>query len=439
MENKIAKLLIDKLYPYFIQWKTKKGYFSQLILICLACFYFNLFNSVLFILIAGTVVLLWTVTWWILSGRLLARTLSKKTVVLCFDVDMEARKNYERVVSEMRVKLKDLDISKKVRIIDIGSDIITDRIKAHRYRELCNVDIVVWGKTFYGNLENQRVSKYQVHHTFSISETLKQNLEMFLADLGIILLRRKWLISELNELVDVSVVSDNFFETCLLIIGIYYYDERNFLDSIKIFEAILLTLNMKQKADQSPEYVLQISRISALLTGLYYIQASIEHEAGNHRVAINFLSKIPQHVPNKIFIFMMLARAYYLLGDFHNAQKYTNEIKSINKKHPAVPINHAFFGIIQKNYDRTRFWYDQLLKLNNFTDVDIFSVITFLDEEYRKNPSEHAFLYALGIVNGFVDPITRKNNLQRFLRLTKNRTEYGVLRKRSQELLSKQN
>jgi hypothetical protein len=132
---------------------------------------------------------------------------------------------------------------------------------------------------------------------------------------------------------------------------------------------------------------------------------------------------------------MVLALTNYLLGNLPEALRLTEEIRKIDKHHTTVSINNAFFGILQKNYERTKFWYDVLMKQKKLMDVDIFSVVTFLDEEYRNNPSEHAYLYALGVVNGCIDPTTVKANLQRFLRLTSHRTEYEVLRVRARELL----
>ncbi len=70
-------------------------------------------------------------------------------------------------------------------------------------------------------------------------------------------------------------------------------------------------------------------------------------------------------------------------------------------------------------------------------DVDIFSVITFLDEEYNRNQSEIAYLYALGIVNGYIDPLKRKSELRKFMRKAKKRTEYSTLYQRANELVSK--
>jgi hypothetical protein len=439
LSTSIEKFILEKLWPLLSQWNTKKGYGIVCLLAVFAAWYFQFLFLLSGLLVLAFVLLLWSVSWYFLSGRYVFPSPSRKTVVLCFSVDAEGQRNQKRVVKAVQVKLNDLNLMKKIKLRVIAPDVIADKAAAHSYREKTGVDLVVWGRSIFGSVDSRNVAQYEVFHTFRITDALRTKLELFIADVGIILLKRRWEISEANELSDIRVLADNLFESCLFIIGLYYYSEEYFNDAAKVLEAILPSLDVKDRKSPTVESQIQAGRVRALLAEIYFIQSRIAHDEGDYPTSISLLERIQPIVPNKIPVLIMLARTTYLSGDIFRAQRFTESIRRVDKKHPAVCINNAFFGILQKNYERTRFWYDILLKHKAMQDVDPFSVITFLDEEYGKHPSEHAFLYALGIVNGYFDPSTRKGNLQRFLRLTKNRNEYEVLRRRAMELLAMQN
>ena len=439
MSTSSEKFILEKLWPFLSQWRTKRGLAAISILIILLALYFQIF----FVLWGGLAILcailLWSVFWYFLSGRYVFPSPYKKTVVLCFNVDAEVERNQKRIVKAIEIKLNDLNLDKKIRLRVIAPDIIDNKPQAHAYRNKTGVDLVVWGRSIYGTVDSHKVAQYEVFHTFSITEPLRKKLDLFLADVGIILLKRKWEISDANELSDIRVLADNLFETCLFIIGLYFYSEEYFIDAAKVFEGILPSMDNKGNQSQLVECKIQAGRVRLFLAEIYLIQAIIAHDNEKYPLAISLLEKIYPIVPNKIPVLIMLARKHYLNGNLPGAQSYTYYIRHIERKHPAVCINNAFFGIIQKNYERTRFWYDMLLRQKAIRDVDPFSVITFLDEEYKRSPSEHAYLYALAIVNGYIDPSIRKGELLRFLRLTKNRVEYEVLRRHSKELLNMKN
>lgn len=432
----MGKLIFEKLLPFLKEWKTRKGFFVVISLLLLSFVYSKIPLTFYSYSVFIVVLLLWIIIWFIGSGRVVIPVSGKKVIVMSFKVDAEGQRNYSRILADLSRKIGELQLSNKIRIINATSDLIENKQRAAEYRKKNGVDLVVWGKSFYGNLDGKRVLKFEVYHTCVVSESLKEKFQLFFSDLTVILQDRKWTVDELNELADVKIVADDFLETCLFIIGIYYYDEKNLDDAICVFEAILPTLKAKAIINRTDFRVIQEGRVNAILAELYFLKAQIADSKGDHKTAISLLIKIIPYAPIKLFVLINLARSYYLDGDFFNAQRCTKEMRKLDKKHPGVFLNNAFFGIIQKNYERVRFWYDEILKLSAVRDIDLFPVITFLEDEYGKSPSEHSFLYALGIVNGYIDPKRRKVDLQRFLKNTRNRSEYEVLRRRAKELLN---
>jgi len=429
--------IISKLISYLLKnWQTFKGFWAAAILLFLSAISLGSlglsFNfSAIFVSLS---LILWSGIWIYSSGRIILPS-NKKTVILCFDVDWDGIKNYRKVINKIINSIAEVGLDKKIRIKTISHDLISTKKKAHKYRGSRKVDLIIWGKTDYGYRNNEKVLIFELQHTLYISKSLSEKLNLFLTDVSLILAKKDWEIKEINELEEYKIVANNFLETILFIIGIYFYDEGQLNDSIKIFEFLLPVLTQKEKVKKIVEFQIQSGRVRTLLVEQYFLYGRILHDNGKIPEALEYLKKIPEKVPNPIPLYIMLARVSYLNGDEKNANYYTEKIRKINKRHPSVCLNYAFFGIKQKNYDRVKFWYDEFIKQKVIVDIDIMSVVTFLDEEYSKCPTEHAYLYALGIVNGFLDLLKRKRDLQRFVRLTKNRSEYLVLQNRAKELI----
>jgi tetratricopeptide (TPR) repeat protein len=159
-------------------------------------------------------------------------------------------------------------------------------------------------------------------------------------------------------------------------------------------------------------------------------------QSGKTEETVKYLEKIPKFIPNKIPLYMELARCYYLLGDTPKAEMYTKKISKINKKHPAVALNNAFFRIKQKKYPSVRFWYDELLKCKDLSEINPGEVLTFIETEYQKENTELAFLYSMAIVNHFLDETLISSDLEKFLSLTEDKNEYLTLRQKAIELLN---
>ncbi len=328
----MEKLIFEKLLPFLNQWKTKKGFGAVIIIILLSIPWLIQQSIPLIYLLCGIsgVFFIWIIGWFILSGRVIIPS-SKKIVIFCFDVDSEAHKNYKRVLKRIYASINDLGLSQKIKLTNIAKDIITDKVSAHKYREKNKVDLIIWGNAEYGNLNSQKVLRFDLHHTMSITQSLSEKLILFLADVSLILAKKDWTIREVNELEEFKVVSNNLFETILFIIGIYFYDEKHFPDSIRIFESILPIVKEKENKKEYIEHHIQAVRIRSLLVEQYFLYAQQLHDDCKIKESLVLFKKIPEHIPNPIPLFIMLARTYFLAGDEKNANKYTEEIRRPKK------------------------------------------------------------------------------------------------------------
>lgn len=431
--------ITNKLFPFLQKkWQTKLGLLVEIIILLAGFTYLFLQTGLMFLLYLLPVsVSIWLFCWSILSCRIIINPANKKIILISFNIEMGAKKQFDRIIPILKNKLVELSLNTKIKLLIGAEDLISNTKEAEKYRKKSNVDLIVWGNTIYGGLNEKKASQFNVHHTFKITPSLQQKLPLFLGDITLMLQKRNWTIYEMNDIADHKIVADDLLETCLFIIGLYFFDQQEFDDAIKIFESILpISLNKsKIREEQNIMYMAQTGRINSLLIDLYFIKSTEFQEKGDVNGELYFLNKIPEKIQNQIPILMNLAKTYYQINDLNKAVKYTLKIKKINKNHPAVAINLAFFGILQKNYARVKFWYDQLLKHDHLSEIPPINLLEFLDNEFKKNPSEYALLYGMAIINNFLDKIMMKRYLRQFLKSTKQKDEYILLQKRAEELV----
>lgn len=171
---------------------------------------------------------------------------------------------------------------------------IPNKPKAHKYRETKGVELIIWGKTDYGNLNNEKVLLFEVHHTVYISKSLADRLNYFLADLTLMLAKKDWQIKEINELDEYKIVASNFLETILFIIGLYFSQDGQLNNSIKIFEYLLPILVNKEKDNKILEFQIQSGRVRTLLIEMYFLYGRVLHDSDKIKESLEYLNKIPE-------------------------------------------------------------------------------------------------------------------------------------------------
>ena len=414
---------------YFLQrWKTRLGLFLVLTTVVVL----TSPDTGLGILLGFT----WFLVWLFGSRRILLPHPSKKTVVFSFKVDREGERNYKRVLSEIQNQFDQLGLSSRIRVFVGAPDLIANRPGAHRYRDRWDVDLVVWGESLYGYLEEEKVLQFKVMHTTRVSGGSAQDSENYWSEIGLFVANRKWTIKELNELKDVVVVADEFFETILGIIGINLWVKNEVNDSLAIFESVLLRMKQRVQQEETSLDIRRSQHVQEIVCALSYRKAIEDMEHADYNGAIQLLERIQSALPKNTMVLMSLAYAWYHSGNLDKAKDYTWAIGRIDKRHPAVAMNVAFFAILEKNYRRAGYWYGHLLKIKKLREVNPLSVAAFLEKEHEDHPEEHALLYGAAIVNGLLDPEIKQRDLQEFLRRTEGRPEYSPLRTRATEILS---
>jgi tetratricopeptide (TPR) repeat protein len=116
--------------------------------------------------------------------------------------------------------------------------------------------------------------------------------------------------------------------------------------------------------------------------------------------AFYYLDKFLHYNKNDIPALSSMALCCFKLNDLPSAKKYTETIGKIDKSSPFYILNQAFFGIYEKNYASALHFYKEISKRGTTVDPSIItSVIAFLDQIYRVERKEHAYEFAIGILN----------------------------------------
>jgi len=126
-------------------------------------------------------------------------------------------------------------------------------------------------------------------------------------------------------------------------------------------------------------------------------------------------------------------------NNLEGAKDYIEKAKNIDKNHPTIYIDSAFFAILDKNYESALFWYEKVMNLIASADLAVIPLLEFLFDRYKENKNELAYLFAIGIINyKFVDREKGLSDLSNFIRKAKKLQHYFSMIKFAKKLLGKQ-
>lgn len=459
------KNIIDYLRYLWPHRKTKRGLFA----ISLPIFSFwatyvlpeYSVNPHKFYTFSISLAVLWLITfifWLFHSGRLI-KSKQPFTVIFCLKAsDAKATQYSQNSIKILRTELDKLGLLQKIKIKEIGSDIINNQEEAKSYREKFDVGLIIWGEIFTGSENGQQVCDFKkLFFTYEIPGSVKQaNIyDIFKNDINIALVNRDWNIYEINSLPDTEKLSENLSEIILFISGLIYAQYFDFAeDSGLILESLFNLLEAKTKNEkividdinkpaqiQMSPGMLRKGRILSLLLDLYKALGIIFVDNQNYSKGIHYLNKCIIRGRKDVDILSSAALASFYLKDLNNAHLYTDQINEVEKNHPIYILNHAFFGIYKKNYASALFFYKEIIKRDK--DIDnavIIRVIAFLDERKYEDPKELAYDFAIGILNKFhSQKRLGEKDLRQFVKEAKRKEQYKemVLFIESENLLNK--
>ncbi len=439
------KDIIDYLISFWAHRKTKWGLFLALTLLAVPWSeyvlpYYQIHTQVFYVITFFSFIG-FPSFWFFYSGRIILPT-SKHTVVFCLKAqDVRSAKYIQNTLSVLTKEIDNFGLLGKFRFITIGHDIISNRGKAHNYREKQNVDLVIWGEIFSGSKEGKEVCDFKtLSFTYKLPEPIRMaNLtDLFSTDINIALVNRDWNIYEVNSLQDTEKISGHLSEVILFIIGIIYAQYREFAeDSIVILQNLFMLLESQTKDEDlkidptkntlilSPHLVRK-GRVLVILLSIYKNLGLHLVESHNYKKAIFYLEKFRRYEKKDIAVISSLALCAFYLDDIPAAKTYTEEINTVEKNHEIYTLNKAFFGIWEKNYASAIYFYKEIIKRGRTVSGDIIAkVIAFLDERKSDYQAELAYDFAIGLLNYYhCQKKLGIQELRKFVKQARKKPEY---------------
>ncbi len=326
----------------------------------------------------------------------------------------------------------------------IGQDIIKTKEDAHDYREKYDIDLIIWGEVLSGSKEKQGVCDFKkIFFTCkSPSPKTHANLaELFKNNVNIALVKRDWNIYEINNITDIEKISENFNEIIMFILGIIYCHHHDYIeDSAKILESLFdilekqtsgeqIKVDEKKKTLEMSASTLRKGHLLPILCDIYKKLGGICGRKGDHKKAFFYLRKFMDHKTNDTAVLSSLAFCSYHLGNLIDAEKYTDEIKQVDKHYKVYFFNKAFFSILKGKYKGALSLYKKAIKGKGIISSSVtIQVIDFLDQRKAENPQELAYDFAIGFINyRLSDKKVGINELRKFTRKAKGETKYSEM------------
>lgn len=396
------------------------------------------------------------IVWLLYSGRLML-TSNVCTIIFCLKAnDSKSAKYIENSLTLLKHEMDKIGLLDKIKLKNIGTDIISTQKQAHKFREKYDVDMIIWGDVYSGTIDQKEVCDFKnILYTYKIPKNIiiHNVVNYFKNDINIALVNRDWNIYEINSISDTEKVTCNLTEIIMFVMGLIYCQNNEFVeDSVIILERLFDLLATKSNGDKiiidndkneismSPTS-LRTGRVLGILTKVYHnigIEFTLEN---NYQKGYYYLEKYLKYNKYDIPALSSIALCAFRNNEFNAAKNYTETIGKIDKNNQIYILNQGFFGIYEKNYASALYFYKESAKRGKKIESSVItSVIAFLDERYKEDPREIAYEFAIGILNKYhCQRNEGMRELRRFTRKAKNKSEYADMVKYTNGILEKQN
>lgn len=421
-------------------WRTRNGFAVIALLLILGTFEFLSITKIAAelntkILVAGVVVFCFFVYWSVKSGRLSLPS-GRISLLLSMKIDEDSEKYYRSIKQALESRLVDLDLKKKIRLAELGTDVISDNDDANRFAIQQGVDLVVWGDVLSAKKEGIPYSKFKLRYTFRHKRLPLKLFGVFLADVGLSLIRRKDDILDKDSYGDIIALVEDVLEPSLFIIGLALLVGNEYARAYEILTKLRDMLLTATREHTDTVRTVLLGRVNALLIEILLGQGDGAFDFGRFQSAKKFYEDVLAVNPENLAVCTRLALICYKLGDIGSSKRYTSRAEEISKGNLFTLANEAFYALIELKWDTA------LSKYKKFETVpsvpfNVLESIAFLDEEYIKTKNK-GLLFAIGFFNIlFVDRKEGRKTLESFIKRVKTQPEFSRMISYARHIVSK--
>jgi len=236
----------------------------------------------------------------------------------------------------------------------------------------------------------------------------------------------------------IEVVGGNVLEISLYTLAICLSsvpDIKYAEASARILENLKEGLSKREQNINFPNLNAVNQQISKRLIDLYESISKFYYiEKHDYEQAFLWSKKIHDMQPKSFFANLSLALYSWKKGDQDAAKKYTIEARNIDQGSPLPTLNFGFFSLYNGDFDKGLKNYRKL-KSNWIEKTNAVEVVEFLEAEFDSS-KKPALLFASGWLNSsFVDYDRGLQQLNDFVALVKDNSEFDVLIKEAKKFL----
>jgi tetratricopeptide (TPR) repeat protein len=365
----------------------------------------------------------------------------KKVMAIAFVLETtdETKNLVEEVKKFFRRSVDSQGIADIVDVRELPGDLkFTANSQAEKYLKAKDLRVLVWGDTTTATVNGVKVSRFNINTTCQynpVDENRKQDL---IQDLESGTRREVWGIQETNSLPGIEVVGGNVLEISLYTLAICLSsvpDIKYAEASARILENLKEGLSKREQNINFPNLNAVNQQISKRLIDLYESISKFYYiEKHDYEQAFLWSKKIHDMQPKSFFANLSLALYSWKKGDQDAAKKYTIEARNIDQGSPLPTLNFGFFSLYNGDFDKGLKNYRKL-KSNWIEKTNAVEVVEFLEAEFDSS-KKPALLFASGWLNSsFVDYDRGLQQLNDFVALVKDNSEFDVLIKEAKKFL----
>ena len=376
--------------------------------------------------------LIHSVVWLFKSGKIIIPPAGKILVVSSIKTEEKAHYYLKSIWHYLHTELIDLDILPLFSIRHIGHDRFRQDLReAHHYREANNIDILIWGNAQNLKERGKDVAPFKLYFTYGVKFSRADQKIQLALDSALFVGDKQWLVYDEDSRTYTATVTNDLLEVTFIFLGISFMMLGKLDLSIKILQRAIILLDKKN--EQTPIGVAKRKRAKDLLSEAIWEEFN-EIRSGDKLRALGLMKRFLDLNPRSFPAHIGIARIEYELGNTNGAIEWTKKAREIEPRNPVLFINFAFLRILEKKYDRAARWYNKIA-LRRHIDTNFGEIIEFLGQHYDKEQDEHAYLFAMGVINFFhLDKGTGKNQLRNFINIASDPRYGGMVRLASQYL-----
>lgn len=412
--------------------RTKKGLFFVFAIIAYIVNLLPIDDNIAKICVYIFFVCLYCISWYYFSGRLFFS--SKIQILFAIDSSKESKEYCDKVIKSINFQIDQLNLNRTICIRQMPSDLsFGERAKAERYIKTRMIDLLVWGHTLDGRLQEAKVSEFNLRFSYLYAHVPQQISQIFLKEIDKGSRRQYWKILEDRSFNDLKVVSTNIVEVSLFIIGLCLFIRGELLQSIEILEKVRFLLKNKNEVE-FPDIKNVKKQIDLYLADSYRL---VGQQIKNDRPqdARQLFQKLLEIIPDDSGAHLEMAKLVYVIDkDVQASRIHTDKVTSPDLKQ-LTNYNYAFYAIREKD-SATMLKYYQ--KIRSAPSQNIIEILDFLRVESAKDSDNILYLFALGYLNIYHGDISvGVGDLKEFIEKAKVIPEYEILVQNAEPLLKR--